>query len=79
MSSKSRSSTVTCDDVLGDVQRLTPTDQLRLLKRLAIIVRGQVKDERPRNILELRGLGKEIWQGVDVQDYIDQERASWNG
>jgi hypothetical protein len=50
-----------------------------LLKRLAIIVRGQVKDERPRSILELRGLGKEIWQGVDVQDYIDQERASWNG
>jgi len=32
-----------------------------------------------RSILELQGLGKEIWQGVDAQEYIEQERASWNG
>ncbi len=31
------------------------------------------------SILELQGLGKEIWQNIDVQAYIDQERASWNG
>lgn len=71
--------TVTYDDVLVDVQRLAPTDQLRLLEQLAVIVREQVKEKKPHSILELRGLGKEIWQGVDVQDYIDRERASWNG
>ena len=26
---------------------------------------------------ELRGLYREIWEGVDVQDYIDQERDAW--
>ena len=31
------------------------------------------------SILELQGLGKETWQNIDVQAYIDQERASWNG
>jgi AbrB family looped-hinge helix DNA binding protein len=25
----------------------------------------------------LAGLHKEIWQGVDVQQYIDEERNSW--
>jgi hypothetical protein len=29
--------------------------------------------------MELRGLGKEIWQGIDAQEYVNQERASWNG
>jgi len=31
------------------------------------------------SILELQGLGKEIWQNIDAQAYIDQERTSWNG
>ncbi len=26
---------------------------------------------------ELKGLGREIWEGVDIQDYIDQERDAW--
>jgi hypothetical protein len=29
------------------------------------------------SVLELRGLGKEIWQDIDVDEYIRQERASW--
>ena len=32
-----------------------------------------------RSILELEGLGKEIWQGIDAKEYVDRERASWNG
>ncbi len=31
------------------------------------------------SILELQGLGKEIWQGIDAQEYVDRERASSNG
>jgi hypothetical protein len=30
-------------------------------------------------MMELEGLGKEIWQGLDAQEYVNQERASWNG
>lgn len=28
-------------------------------------------------IEELRGLGREVWDGVDVQDYVDRERDGW--
>ena len=31
------------------------------------------------SILELIGLGKEVWEGVDADEYIDQERESWDG
>jgi len=32
-----------------------------------------------RNIMELKGLGKTIWKDVDADDYVRQERDSWNG
>ena len=66
-------------EVLNRVQELTPTEQLRLLEELAVIVRGRFVEKPKRSILELRGLGKEIWKGIDAQEYVDQERASWDG
>ena len=29
--------------------------------------------------MELEGLGQDIWQGIDAQEYVDRERQSWNG
>jgi hypothetical protein len=66
-------------EILGQAQHLTPADQLRLLEELAVLVRRQIRPPRRRSILELQGLGKEIWSSIDVQQYIDQERASWDG
>ena len=66
-------------EIQSQAQRLTPADQLRLLEELAVFVRRQITPQRRRSILELQGLGKEIWLGIDVQQYIDRERASWNG
>ena len=31
------------------------------------------------SVLELHGLGAEVWQGIDAQAYVDQERSSWIG
>jgi plasmid stability protein len=30
------------------------------------------------SILELEGLGKELWSGVDAARYVEEERASWD-
>ena len=34
---------------------------------------------RPKthSIMELKGLGKEIWQGLDVEKYLREEKDSW--
>ncbi len=34
-------------------------------------------DGKRHSILELHGLGKEIWQGVDPQDYVNKLRNEW--
>ncbi len=30
------------------------------------------------SILDLRGLGKELWKGVDPAAHVDEERRSWD-
>ena len=52
-------------------------NQVRLLEELATIVRYRVEAWPKHSILEFEGLGKEIWQGIDVQKYIEEERNSW--
>jgi len=34
--------------------------------------------EKPENFAKaLRGLGKETWEGTDVNAYVQEERSSW--
>jgi plasmid stability protein len=37
-----------------------------------------LREEEPLSLLELRGLGKELWEGFDTDEYIEGERASWD-
>ena len=56
-------------------RHLTPEDQERLVQAL----RQQPESAaRQRRITEMRGLGKELWQGVDAQEYVNAERDSWD-
>ena len=66
-------------ELLAQVRQLDLTSQLRLLEQLAALVRNQIEAQPKHSILELQGLGKEVWQDIDAQEYVDQERAAWNG
>jgi hypothetical protein len=65
------------EEVLRHFQSLSRADQERLLTDVAQQL--QSKSEETTSILELQGMGKEIWAGVDVEKYVDQERSSWDG
>ena len=60
-------------------ESLISDEDHRLLMEFAANADKGIFDEPPHSILELRGLGKEIWQGIDGQEYIESEHASWNG
>lgn len=57
---------------------LSPAERLNLIQELTAIVAKNSQSTKRHSILELRGLGKEIWQGIDTQKYIDDERSSWD-
>jgi len=34
--------------------------------------------DAPHSLLELEGLGAELWQGRDAQEYVNELRDEWN-
>ena len=68
---------LTYQDIIHQVGTLTTNEQLRLLDDLAAIIRTRMRLSTQRSIMELEGLGKEVWQKIDAQEYINQERDSW--
>jgi len=68
-------STAAYDDILKRARNeLSPEEQLKLINEL----HGSAAKGR-HSILELEGLGKHIWEGIDPDEYIRQERESWDG
>lgn len=63
--------------VLQQAKALKPSERkelLRLLKKLVAVDDGEMP---PPSLRDLRGLGKDIWQGIDAQEYINELRDEW--
>ncbi len=66
------------EEVLEAAGKLSPTERLRLASVLRdTIASGAEPEGESHTILELRGLGKEVWAGVDPDQYVHEERLSW--
>ena len=61
-----------------EIRKLPPSEQLRLVELITrdlAAAAGAGKDRR--SIIELRGLGAEIWKDVDAQQYVNELRDEW--
>lgn len=64
------------EQALRAAESLPREEQLRLIQELA---EHAEHAEGTTSVLELCGLGQEIWRQQDAQEYVNSERASWNG
>jgi hypothetical protein len=61
------------------IKPLPRAARLRLLARIAQdLVMADEADEPEPSLLELEGLGAEIWQGIDAQQYVNELRDEWD-
>jgi hypothetical protein len=70
---------MTMAEILHQAKTLSMQERKELVKLL--IDSLDVPDVAPRQqrrLSELRGLGKEIWQGIDAQEYVNRLRNEWN-
>lgn len=61
------------------IKTISVAEQLELI---SLISKKLIKDSKPENIkirslLDLEGLGADIWKGVDAQKYVDELRNDW--
>lgn len=52
-------------------------DTLQVYKKNHEIVMKKIEAQKPLSLKNLKGLGKEIWKDIDVDEYIKKERESW--
>lgn len=65
-------------DILNIVNELSLQDKAVLMEFLQQTVPVSRHSEiRKLNIYDLKGIGKEVWKGKDAQEYVNQERDSW--
>lgn len=67
------------DDYVKKIQTLTPEEQLSLIKIISAGLQKTLKGKKAKHtVMELEGLGADIWKGVDAQEYVRKERNSWD-
>jgi hypothetical protein len=70
---------ISYNDYIKGITSLNADEQLSLIKILSsAIQKTSRKKESIKNIMELEGLGAELWQGIDAQEYVQKERDSWD-
>jgi hypothetical protein len=59
------------------IKPLPREQQVQLLDLLQTELENGDDSRQRHSILELHGLGKEIWQGVDPSEYVKKLRDEW--
>ena len=60
------------------IRPLSPTEKLELIAIISRQLASETQSlEPPVSIMALHGLGKEIWQGIDAQNYVSELRREW--
>jgi hypothetical protein len=67
------------DEILKRASDELSREELLSLSEQLTLQAQKKKSEKPRSLRELRGLGKEVWGDIDPDEYVAQERDSWDG
>lgn len=59
------------------VKRLSPEER-KLLAEMITRSIERSSHQGERSLLELEGLGAELWEGVDAQEYVNELRREWD-
>ncbi|MEN3331394.1 MAG: hypothetical protein V7641_759 [Blastocatellia bacterium] len=62
------------------IKPLPLVERLRLVEMIAheIATAAEKKPTSKRSILELEGLGADLWEGIDAQEYVNELRKEWD-
>jgi hypothetical protein len=78
--SEYKMSSTTVQKLYGELLSLSVAERFEVVQLAMDSLQRECADvlpSRKRSLLELRGLGKEIWEGIDPGEYVKQERDSW--
>ena len=66
------------DPLYESLQERARQERRSLAQEVIHLLEQAIEPPLGRSIMELRGLGKECWEGVDPVSYVRAERDSWS-
>jgi len=66
------------DGLYRKLQARAKRQRRSVAQEVAVILSDVLDAPRPLSILDLRGLGKELWTDVDAGAHVEGERSSWD-
>lgn len=65
------------ETIYREISKLSQSDKIILLSRLMIELTRNLEKKQKIDFYNIKGIGKEIWEDIDAQEYVNNERASW--
>ena len=65
------------DGLYKRLQARARRERRSVAKEVTQILSDALEAPKPLSILELQGLGKEYWRGIDAAAHVQRERESW--
>ncbi|MDZ7808282.1 MAG: hypothetical protein U5K71_14385 [Gracilimonas sp.] len=74
-----KNNVLTYEDYVKGIDKLKPEQQLSLVELLTAKIKKQLHSASGlHKVTELDGLGAEVWNDVETEQYIQKERNSWD-
>jgi hypothetical protein len=68
---------MTLETLMDEVRALSVEERKQLVMAILDSLTAQ-PPKKKRSLLELEGLGEDIWEGVDAQEYINELHREWD-
>jgi hypothetical protein len=68
---------MTLQEIFEEIPKLSRQERKELIHTLVDSL-TEVDEPKQHSILELEGLGAEIWEEIDAQEYVNQLRSEWD-
>lgn len=66
------------DSLYKKLQARAKRQHRSIAQEVTHLLSDALESHKPLSILDLKGLGKEHWKGIDATAHVERERASWD-
>jgi plasmid stability protein len=66
------------DGLYRRLRKRAARERRSIAQELICILERALDEPQPLSVLELKGLGKELWRGIEPGAHVDEERGSWD-
>jgi hypothetical protein len=64
--------------LMPKIRALSAEDRKQLISLIVDTFTESEHSEKKHSLVELEGLGKEIWEGIDAKEYVAELRREWD-